>query len=619
MVLYQILVMEFSKLVNCYDNISSTRKRLEILGYLAELFEDLKNNPEEAKDLEKIVYLTQGTIYPTMSEQPKLGLAEKILLGIISRYYTTDIKKSQDILKKTGDLGSTAEILAKKRKGKKGQLMNFQGFGGAITSKDDTLAISDIYDKLAEISAISGNESQKSKEKKLRWLLSRCKPIMLKYLMRIITSTLRVGVSDPTIMDALAVAYLGDKAYRSEIERAYNVHPDLGFVARILYKEGLDGIKRIKIQVGMPIRMMLASRLEYKQILPKLGGKSFISEMKLDGERLQIHKNGKEVKIFSRKLTNISHQYPDVVKSVLNQVSAENVIMEGEAVAMDAFFEKMLPFQVLITRKRKYDIDEMVKKVPVCLYLFDILYLESDGKKEIVMDYPMLKRRKLLKSIIKQTQQIKNVEGKIINSTEELVEYFKYARSINCEGLMNKSLDSKNSIYKAGNRGFLWIKMKSMESGKMSDSIDVVPIGANWGKGRRANLYGVFLVAVYNKENEKFELLTRVATGFSDDDLNYFFNTLQEVQSDKKPNNVTCSEVPAVWFKPNMVLEIVGDELTISQKSDAGKLYKGKINNSGYSVRFPVFQRLRDEKTIWDATSVEEIVGMYKSQNEETN
>ena len=588
--------MDFSLLVALFEKVSSTNKRLEILDFLSEFFIKIKENPEYSKNLEKIVYLMRGTLYPEILEQPKLGLAEKSLIDFLSRYYSVDLNKLKTHVRKSGDLGVTAESIARKLKSKKGQITSFIGI------KEDTLSVSNIYQKLEEIAKISGAKSLDKKFSKLKWLLARSNPKMVKYIIKIILSNLRLRVADPTIMDSLAVAYFDNKAMRSEIERAYNVHPDLGYIARIIHEDGLKGLKEINIQVGTPIRMMLASRLNYTQIFPKLGGKNFVSEFKLDGERLQIHKNGNKVKIFSRKLKDISNQYPDVQKSVIDNIDADKAIIEGEAVAIDEF-DEMLPFQVLITRKRKYDIEGTVKKVRVCVFIFDLLYLERNDNKEEVMDYPLLKRRSLLKEIIKQTDTIRIVKGKIINSTDELVEFFKESKLNRCEGLMNKSIDPDTSVYKAGNRGFLWIKLKSLEAGRLSDSIDAVVIGANWGKGRRANRFGALIVAVLNAKTGKFEMITRVASGFSDDDLDGFTETFKELTVTKKAENVICGEKLDVWFKPAVVVEIVGDELTVSSTADLG-----------YSVRFPVFQRIRDDKGRDDITTVEEIKNLYEAQ-----
>jgi len=603
--------MDFEKLVEYYEKISSTTKRLEILEILTQLFNDIKNNDPEAKDLKKIIYLTQGVLYPEIYEPSKLGLAENLLLNSISSYYGVPLNNLKKKMKEFGDIGLMAEYFAKLNQVKSVKLTDFIESTNYTKEK---LSVLDLYNKLEEIANISGPGSVEKKENKLKWIYARSSPVMIKYILRIITSTLRMGVSDPTIMDALANAYLNDKKYREEIEKAYNVYPDLGYIAQQLHEKGLNGLKSIKIKVGIPIRMMLASRLPYTKILEKLGGNQCFSEFKLDGERLQIHKDRNIVKIFSRKLTNITNQYPDVAEEVLKNLKVERCIIEGEAVAMDPLYENMLPFQKLITRKRKYDIKKKIEEMPVCLFVFDLLYLQQEGKEEIVMNYPFLKRRELLKEIVHETKKIRLSEGRLINSTEELVEYFKYARSKGTEGLMNKSIDSEKSIYKAGNRGYLWIKLKSLEAGKMTDTLDVVVIGALWGKGKRANVYGAFLVAVYNEENEKFEYLTRVASGFGDDDLELFMKLLEPYKINNQPPNVICSEKPDVWFNPAIIIEISGDELTISPKADAGKYYSGRINENGYSVRFPVFQRIRNDKDIYGITKVDEIIDLYEMQ-----
>ncbi|MBN2156964.1 MAG: ATP-dependent DNA ligase [Candidatus Lokiarchaeota archaeon] len=601
--------MEFQTLVQYYERISSTSKRLEILDILSELFISIRDNPEtlDKGDLEKIIYLTQGTLYSEISEQPKLGLAEKTLLEAISSHYAADASLVKSLMVKTGDLGETAASLAG-GKTKQGQITAFMGI------QHETLSIKDIYEKLTEIAAVSGTKSLGRKYDKIRWLLARCSPSMAKYLIRILNSSMRVGVSDATIMDALAVAFLQDKKYREIIEKTYNIYPDLGYIGQIIRENGLSGLESIHIQVGLPIRMMLASRLEYTQILDKLGGKC-VSEYKLDGERLQIHKKGRSVALFSRRLKNISEQYPDIQQAILENIQAENAILEGETVAMDPLYENLLPFQVLSTRRRKYDVKQFIEKVPVCLFLFDLLYLEDDRKRIVVMDKSMLERRSLLEKITRETKNIRLVSQTTINTTEQLVDFFKEARAKNCEGTMNKSIDPSESVYKAGNRGFLWIKLKSLEAGKMKDTIDVVPIGALMGKGRRANRFGTLLVAVFNEENEKFEFLTRVATGFSDEDIEYFWNAFQFIKTVTRPENVVCNtENPDIWFKPSIVIEIAGDELTISQKADVGKFYNGQVHDSGYSVRFPVFQRVRDEKDIYDCSKVDEIVDLYELQ-----
>jgi len=321
-------------------------------------------------------------------------------------------------------------------------------------------------------------------------------------------------------------------------------------------------------------------------------GIPFIAESKLDGERLQIHKNEDEIKLFSRRLLNISEQYPDVCQVLKESITAKKFIIEGEVVAMDAFYEKMLPFQVLSKRRRKYDIDDMKKEVPVCLFLFDLLLCEGDT----FIDKSFTERRKKLEEIVQRRDELRLVESVLINNTEELVDFFNKARKEGNEGIMAKSIKNE-SVYQAGNRGFLWIKLKGLEGGKLMDSVDVVLIGAFYGKGRRTGVYGTYVGAVYNPEDDNFLGFTRFFSGLTDELSESLTKDMQNYIVKTKPSNVICEDTPDVWFKPDIVIEIIGDEITVSEK----------FLSLGYSMRFPVFQRLRPEKGPKDITTVKEI------------
>ncbi|MCJ7648719.1 MAG: ATP-dependent DNA ligase, partial [Candidatus Lokiarchaeota archaeon] len=389
-----------------------------------------------------------------------------------------------------------------------------------------------------------------------------------------------------------------DKVNREFIEKAYNLHPDLGDIAKLLVEGGIDAIKKVKITNGSPIKSMLASRVPYGEIIEKLGS-PFKAEYKLDGERLQIHKRGNNVKLFSRRLLEISDQYPDVCKFVKNNVRTENAILEGEVVAMDVFYEKMLPFQVLSRRRRKHNVEDISKEIPVALFLFDILLLDDESY--IDKSFPL--RRKKLEEIINEADEIKLVESKLIHSTEELLEFFQEARKKGNEGIIAKSI-KEDSVYQAGNRGFLWIKMKGLEGGKLKDSIDVVLVGAFFGKGRRTGVFGTYIGAVYDPIDGKFVAFTRFFSGLTDELSDSLTKDMEQYRTEKKPNNVICEDIPDIWFEPEVVIEIIGDEITISEK----------FPTLGYSLRFPVFQRIRPEKDPKDATTIDEIKQFYSSQ-----
>jgi len=585
--------MKFQKLAQLFSDLEATSKRLEMIDYLSYFFKELKEN-DELEDLNKIIYLLQGQLVSNIKQAPKIGIAEKMIIEALSLHSGIDKKNIKQVLIKKGDIGATAElILAKKKKQK-----SLYDFNLSDELTESTLEISDLYKALQKIAVTEGSGSHDTKLATLRGLMSKSTPLETKYILRIITSTLRVGVSTLTIIDGLALGFTDEKENRYYIENAYNLHPDLGDITLMLAEQGIETVKKVGIEYGTPVRSMLASRVPYGDIITRLGT-PFTAEYKLDGERLQIHKQGENVQMFSRRLLEISEQYPDVCQIIIENVKAENTIIEGEVVAMDAFYEKMLPFQVLSKRRRKYDVEEIAKEIPVCLFLFDLLKLENQS----FIDKPLPDRRRELERIVEQKDEIQLTKSILINSTEELLDFFNEARSAGAEGIMAKSI-KKDSIYQAGNRGFIWIKLKGLEGGKLKDSVDVVLVGANFGRGRRKGMYGTYIGAVYDPENDKFEAFTRVASGWTDEIMETLMKEMDQYKISRKSPDVICDDIPDQWLKPEVVIEIIGDEITVSDK----------FSSLGYSMRFPVFQRLRPEKGPKDVTTVEEIVDLYNIQ-----
>jgi DNA ligase-1 len=586
--------MKFTKLAHLFSNLESTSGRLEKIDFLANFFKKIKDN-DDLSDLDKIIYLLQGQLVSNIKQFPKMGIAEKMIIEAISIHSGIDKTKVKQILIKKGDVGATAELILSRKKTQTSLI----DFGKKGESEFVSLEISELYSSLEKIALTEGSGSHDAKLGILRGIMRKCSPVENKYLLRIITSTLRVGVSTMTIIDGIAEGFTGQKEGNREIiEKAFNLHPDLGDVTVILAKNGLEVVKNIETTYGIPIRMMLASRVPYPEIISKLG-KPFVAEAKLDGERLQVHKEGENIKLFSRRLLEISEQYPDVIVIIKSNVKAKNIIFEGEVVAMDPFYEKMLPFQVLSKRRRKYDVDVIAKEVPVCLFVFDILKFED----ETYINKPLTERRKKLEEIVKERDELRLVNEVVINSTEELVDYFNKSRAEGNEGIMAKSI-KEDSVYQAGNRGFLWIKLKGLEGGKLKDSVDVVLVGAFYGKGRRTGVYGTYIGAVYNPENDKFIAFTRFFSGLTDELSEYLTKDMEKYKVGKIPNNVICEDNAEVWFNPEIVVEIIGDEITVSEK----------FATLGYSMRFPVFERFRPEKGPKNITTVEEIKELYETQ-----
>ncbi|MCW7074804.1 MAG: ATP-dependent DNA ligase [Candidatus Methanospirare jalkutatii] len=578
--------MRYSELVEVCEEIEATTKRLEMTDLLVKLF---KKTPAELID--KVIYLIQGKIYPNFVGI-KLGIAEKLAIKAISQAYGVDKNEVLRDFKRLGDLGTVAKELAAKRT--------------QAVLASAPLTVERVHETLDEIAKASGARSQEAKIGLLAGLLSDANPKEAKFIVRTVTGKMRLGIADMTILDALAIAYTGEKENRKHIERAYNTSSDLGDVAKTLATSGLEGIKNYKIRVGRPIRMMLAQRLaSADEILNKLGGEA-ACEWKYDGERIQIHKKGKEVILFSRRLENITEQYPDVCATVREHVQCNEAIIEGECVAVHPDTGELLPFQELMHRRRKYGVEDAAKKFPVSLFLFDVLYM--DGEDLTQQEY--IVRRKKLEEIVLCDERIRLTEMLRTSDLSEVERFFEHAIEAGCEGLILKAL---NGVYQAGARGWLWIKLKRSYQSKMVEPIDVVVVGAFHGRGRRSGSYGALLAAVYDKENDVFTTISKVGSGFKDEDLENLPKMLSPYEIEHVHPRVKSEIEADVWFTPSVVMEIIGDELTLSpvHTTAFGKIREG----AGIAVRFPRFTgRWRFDKSPEDATTVEEIVEMYKSQ-----
>ncbi|MFC1803411.1 ATP-dependent DNA ligase [Thermoproteota archaeon] len=579
--------MLFDTLVNTYQKLESTTKRIEMTDILTELFEQAT-----AEEINKIIYLTQGKIHPDWKGKPEIGMAEKMVVETLTRI--TGLKKAsvERMVQELGDIGLAAEEAMTKKK------------QSGFFKKEMT--VSAIYKGLDEIAKREGTGSAKQKIDGLGSLLADASPIGARYLSRMVEGKLRIGIGDMTILDALSQAYTGSKDSRDILERAYNLSSDLGAVAVTLVEEGVEGVEHFKVRVGSPIRVMAAQRLSTaEEVIEKLGG-NCSAEFKLDGERFQIHKDGDRVQIFSRRLENITYMYPDAVELTKSQIKAEKVIIEGEAVAYDPDNGDDLPFQTLMQRRRKYKIQEMMEKIPVKVYLFDCLY---DGEDLTLTPYPV--RIERLEAITDKTEVFKLVERLETSDPSELDKFFQLSISEGAEGLVVKST-ADDSIYRAGARSWLWVKLKRSYQSKMQDHVDLVIVGALYGRGRRAGSYGALLVAAYDPEDDMFKTVCKVGSGFTDENLEEMPGILDKYKVDSKPTNVDSMLEADVWFEPEIVMEVLGDEITLSPLHKAA--YNELREGSGMAIRFPRFTRWRDDKSANEATKVSEIVDMYNAQ-----
>lgn len=590
--------MEFDILASTFEKIEAITSRTQMTLYLVDLF---KRTPPDIID--KVVYLLQGKLWPEWTDLPELGVAEKTLIKAIALATNSRESNVENLYKKLGDLGKAAEQLKSKAAGKGG--MGLLAF--IPTEKVEKLTVLKVYNTLARIALATGEGSRDIKLKLLAGLLSDAAPKEAKYIVRFAEGRLRLGIGDATIMDALAIVYGGGAHARPIIERAYNLRADLGNVAKIVAEKGIEALKGIKPEVGIPVRPMLAERLSSPiEILKKAGGKALV-EYKYDGERAQIHKKGQKVWIFSRRLENITRQYPDVVDYTLKHLKANEAIIEGEIVAYDPDTGDLKPFQELMHRKRKHDIHIAMKEYPVKVFLFDLLY--ADG-----IDYtekPIVERRKKLEEIIEQSEVFKIAEYIITEDPEELEKFFLKAIEDGVEGVVVKALHG-NAIYQAGARGWLWIKYKRDYKSEMIDTVDLVVVGAFHGRGRRGGTYGALLMAAYNPDKDVFETVCKVGSGFTDEDLAKLPEMLEPYVIDHKHPRVVAKMEPDVWVTPALVAEIIGAEITLSPIHTCAmdKIKPGV----GISIRFPRFIRWRPDKGPEDATTSHELVEMYKKQ-----
>jgi len=581
--------LEYCIIAEAYEKIERTTKRLEMTDLLVEL---LKKTPKAIID--KVVYLTQGKIYPDFVSL-ELGVAEKLAIKALSRASGTKDADLLRLLSKIGDVGEVAEEVMKKKK---------QATLGARIN----LTAERVYEVLDKMAKTQGSGAVDSKMALLSGLLSDASPKEAKYILRTVTGNLRLGIADMTVLDALAIAYGGGKEARELIERAYNISSDLGRVANVVVEKGMEGIKKFQVMVFEPIRPMLAERLASpEEILEKLGGKC-IAEYKYDGERIQAHKKDGKVMLFSRRLENISSQYPDAVELVKDKVEAKEAILEAECVAMDLETYEMRPFQELMHRRRKYGVKAAMEQYPVSLFMFDALYI--DGKDLTLEAYPL--RRKALENTVKHDDRAKVAHHIVAQSPKQLEEFFEEAIENGCEGLMCKAM-GKDSVYQAGARGWLWIKYKRDYKSEMTDTVDLVIVGAFHGRGKRAGTYGALLLATYDPKADTFETVTKCGTGFTDKDLAGFPEILRKHEIPRKHSRVKSTLEADVWFEPAVVLEILGAEITLSPIHTCAmdSIRKG----SGLAIRFPRFTgKYRKDKAAEDATTSSEIVEMYRKQ-----
>ncbi len=545
---------EFSKFCNVIEKISST---LELTARIAEFIKKI----DDDKDLYNAVLFLMGRIYPPWDER-ELGVGVGLIYESIRIATGLSKNKIEDLVKETGDLGKACEIALKN----KTQLTLFQ----------EELTLQSLRDVFDAISSLTGEGSQKRKIRMLADLYISASPLEARYLTRLILGEMRLGVGEGIIRDAIAKAW---KVNVDIVERAYMITNDLGRVAVVAKNEGKEGLEKIKIEMHIPVKMMLAQVAEsIDEAVREMGNVAV--EWKFDGSRIQAHWDGERITIYSRRLENVTKALPEIVDEIKANVK-KGVILDGEVIAVKN--GKPMPFQNVLRRfRRKYEVSKMMEKIPLIVYFFDVLYYNTE-----TIDLPLKKRREILLSVINESERIKIAKQVITNDTKEIERVYKEALDAGHEGAM---LKNPSSLYIPGKRGKNWLKLKAV-----METLDLIVVAGEWGEGKRSHLISSYELACIDLVTGKLQTVGKVATGFTDEDLEELtelFKPLIEYEEGKK-----------IVFQPKYVFEVAYQEIQKSPKYE-----------SGFALRFPRFVRLRDDKDVDEADTIERVAKLYESQ-----
>ena len=352
---------------------------------------------------------------------------------------------------------------------------------------------------------------------------------------------------------------------------------------------------------------MLADRVKSEKEAIKKMPELFSAEYKLDGERVQIHKKANKIILFSRKLENITQYYPDIVENIGKSLNVDEGVFEAEIVPINENTGEFLPFQELMHRRRKYKIEQAVLQYPITVNFFDVLYF--DKKNCLNLEYS--ERRKILEKLVNEDDFSKLVPMLFVKNENEIEDFLENSINAGCEGLM---LKTPTAPYRAGTRGSNWLKLKREYRNELGDSLDLIVIGAYFGRGRRTGLYGTLLLATYNPEKDNFPSICKVGTGFTDESLDQLYQILSNNVTLKKNPRIQSEMEADVWLEPELVLEIVASEITLSPIHKTGLNLIRK--SSGFALRFPKFTgKIRYEKAVEDASTDKEVLALYKRQS----
>jgi len=572
--------MRFSELATYLDQLEATRSRNELVRIVSELYRSCS-----VDEIEPTTYLIQGRLAPFF-EPVEIGLGERLLISAMAVAYGKTKEEVTKSYRQHGDIGLTAQALAPK-------------------TRRNAPSVVEVHRRLWEIAGTSGEGSLKAKLDLFATLLDQLDAASAKHLVRITLGKMRLGIGDPTVLDALSFAKQGDRSLRPVLEAAYNRSSDLGLIARTLWAKGVKGMDALKVTVGKPLRSQLAERLPNPEaVIKKLGLVGV--QPKYDGFRVQIHKNAGKVSIFSRNLETMTPMFPELVAAT-RALKVKSVILDGEAIAYSPELEEYVPFQETTARRRKEGVDEFAARVPLRAFVFDIMFRDGTD----LTPLPYEQRFGIVNELIKGSDTLQVAPLTKTDSAEVLTRELLDNISRGLEGVVAKRLDSP---YQAGARNFNWVKLKRNTSGELTDTIDVVLIGYYRGKGKRAEFgAGALLAGVYDSDQDEFVSISKLGTGLSDEGWRELHKQVNRLEVSEKPARIRSLLVPDVWLQPEVVVEVLADEITPSPRHTAGMVG----NQPGFALRFPRIVSIRSaDKKPEDATTVREIREMFQQQHQ---
>ena len=570
--------MRFDEFAAYLDRLEATRGRNDLVRILSELYGACSSD-----EIEHITYLIQGRLAPFFAPV-EIGLGERLLITAIAMASGLSKEEVRASYRQIGDLGATAQVLA-------------------AQTDHHPPPVADVHHRLSEIAGAAGAGSLQRKLDRFAGLVGELDPVSAKHLVRITSGRMRLGIGDPTVLDALSFAKKGDRSLRPLLEAAYNRTSDLGLIARTLWAEGERGVEALHVMVGRPLRCQLAERLpDPGSVVRKLGVVGV--QPKYDGFRVQIHRDGARVSIFSRNLESMTEMFPELVVAA-GRLAVHSVILDGEAIAYSPESEEYLPFQETMGRRRKQGIEQFALRAPLRAFIFDVMY--RDGAD--VTSLPYEQRLAIVHEVVRGSETLVSAPLTKTDSadvlTRELLDYI----SRGLEGVVAKRLDSP---YQAGARNFNWVKLKRNTSGQLNDTIDVVLLGYYRGRGRRADFgAGALLAGVYDSDRDEFATITKVGTGLSDAGWREVHDRVKILEVDDRPARVNSILTPDVWLRPEVVAEVLADEITPSPRHTCGMTGE----QPGMALRFPRIVSFRAaDKRPEDATTVREIIEMHRQQ-----